>query len=186
MFTTKNLLTIIGRNAIITLVVASFASLTVWFFSREIERVANEIVQNNKLANTLINSAELFTMLNRDAAIVGTNDILIDRAFTPSDNILEFVSVFENLAIKNSVLQNFNFSVPTPSAVASPFPLSAVVYSNNLSTNILTLSSYLKDFESLPYFTRIESLNMSSQDAAGVRGSGTASFNAIFYAKTSE
>ncbi len=186
MFTTKNLLILIGRNAIVTLVVASFASLTVWFLSREIERVTNEIIQNNLLANKLLKRTELFSALKRDADIVGTNDILIDRAFIPSDNILEFVYVFENLAIKNSVTQNFSFDNPTPTTFDSPFPLSTVTYRNTLSTNIFTLSSYLKAFEGLPYFTKIESLNMSSQDVAGLSRSGTASFHAIFYAKTSE
>ncbi len=186
MFTTKNLLILIGRHAIIALVAASLASLSVWFLSREIERVADGVVQNNRIASTLEKRTDLFMVLQRDAEIVGTNDILIDRAFIPSDNILEFVSVFDSLAIKNSVSQNFNFDIPTSSTVASPFPLSTVTYGNTISINLLTLSSYLKDFERLPYFTKIESLSMSSQDPAGLRSSGTASFRAVFYAKTSE
>ena len=186
MFTTKNLLMLIGRHAIIALVAVSIALLAVWFLSREIERVANRVVENHRLANTLEKRTELFTIVKRDADIVGTNDILIDRAFIPSDNILEFVSVFENLALKNLVSQNQSFDTPTPSTVASPFPLSTVTYGNTISTNILTLSNYLKDFENLPYFTKIESLSMSSQDGAGLRGSGTASFRAVFYARTSE
>ncbi len=186
MFTTKKLLIILKRHAVIALVVGSIALVAVWFLSREIERVTNEIIQNNRTASAIVKRTELFTILKRDAILVGTNNALIERAFISSDNILEFVSFFEKLATKNSVLQNFKFDAPTPSTVASPFPLSTITYGNTISTNIFTLSSYLKDFESLPYFTRIESLSMSSQDPAGLRSSGTASFRAIFYAKTSE
>ncbi len=186
MFTTKNLLMLIGRHAIVAFVAIFIASVAVWFLSREIERIVNEVVLNHRLASTLAKSTELFDILRRDASIVGTNDILIDSAFIPSDNILEFVSIFESLAAKNSISQNFNFDTLTPAPIASPFPLSVVAYSNNLSTNISTLSKYLKDFESLPYFTKIESLSMSSQDVAGIRGTGTMSFRAVFYAKTSE
>lgn len=187
MFTTKNLLLLIGRHLLIALGAVFVASLAVWFLSSEIERISDDAVKNRQLASTLEKRTELLATLKRDAAIVGENDTLIKQAFVPADNILGFVSVLKKLALRNAVMQTFHFGTPAPSSIPAPFALSAIPYSNTLSGTIFTFSHYLKEFENLPYFTTIQSLTISSQDKTlGWRGASGATMSATLYAQTAQ
>lgn len=186
MFTTRNLIVLIGRHAIIAAVAVAIAAVASYLLTREIARVSDAVVQNRHLATTLEKRTELFSTLARDAQVVGTNDIVIERAFISSDNILEFISSLESLALKNGATQSFHFDNPIPSPVPAPFPLSTIGYTNSLSLNVLAFANYLKDFDTLPYFTKIESLTITSGDPAGWRGTSNISFRATLYAKTAQ
>lgn len=184
MFTTKNLLILIGRQALVALGAVGIASIAVFFLAREIEEISGVIAQSRRVAAELESRTELFASLKRDDEFIGTNDTLIEHAFVPSDNILEFVSALESLTLKNSTAQNFRFDSPAKEqSLASSFPLASISYTNTLAANSYTLSNYLKDFERLPYFTKIDSLSVSSQDPAGLRGASSASFHATLYAR---
>ncbi len=186
MFTTKNLLILVGRHALIAFVAVSTATLAVWFLSRQIESITSGVVQNRKLVNTLEKRTELFSVIKRDADIVGTNDTLIEKAFLSSDNILEFTEALKSIALKNSVSQNLSLEGPVLSTQIAPFPIATITHTNSLEGNLLSFSSYLKDFERLPYFTKIESINISSQDTAGLRGTSSQSFRATLYTKAAQ
>lgn len=187
MFTTKNLLVLIGRHALIALATIGVASLAVFFLAREIGKISNTVVKSHRLASTLENRTELFTVLKRDAEMVGKNDELIEHSFVPSDNILEFVATLESLALRNSIVQSFRFETPSPAGIGAPFALATISYTNSVSSNISMLSNYLKDFERLPYFTKIEGISIASQDpTAGLRGVSTASFRAVLYTRSSQ
>lgn len=186
MFTTKNLLILIGRHAAIALAAISVAALASYFLAREITRVSLGAIQNRHLAATLEKRTELFSTLARDAQTVGTNDVLFDHAFLSSDNILEFISVIESIALKNGTTQSFHFENPVPTPTQAPFPLSTIGYSNTLSLNVFVLANYLKDFEHLPYFTKIENLTITTGDPAGWRGASSVSFHATLYTKTAQ
>lgn len=187
MFTTKNLLMLVGRHALIALGAISIGAGAVWFLSGEIARVSSDVVENRQLAVTLENRTELLSTIKRDATIVGTNDTVIEDAFISSDNILGFVTVLENLALRNSLMQTFHFGTPVPTSIVAPFTLSAIPYSNTLSGTLTTFSSYLKEFEDLPYFTKIDGITISAPDkTAGWRGASTATYSAILYTKTTQ
>lgn len=186
MFTTKNLLIIIGRHAAISLVAIITAAVACFFLAKEITRVSDAAAQNRRLAAALEKRTELLSTLSRDIQIIGESDTLFAKAFIPSDNILEFISALESIALKNTITQSFRFETPAPSSLSSPFPLSTVGYTNTLSLNIFTLTNYLKDFENLPYFTKIENLNISSQDPAGWRGASTVSLRATLYTNATQ
>ncbi len=178
MFTTKNLLILIGRHAIIAILAVMAALLATGLLSQQITRLSEDVLKNRYLASALEKRTELFASIKRDAELVGTNDVLIERAFIPSDNILEFVSTLESLALKNGVTQSFNFGNPMPSTISAPFPLAMVTYSNSLNGDLKAFSSYLKEFEQLHYFTKIESLSITASDKSGWRGAGTMTFQA--------
>lgn len=186
MFSRKNLLMLIGHHAIIAISAIAIAALAIWFLAREIERISDTVVKNRNLVTMLEKRAEFFSTLERDAIIVGTNDTTLEHSFLSSDNILEFVSSLESIALKNTVTQNFNFENPVMSPISAPFQLSTIGYQNTVSLNIFALSNYLKDFERLPYFTKIDSLSISSQDTAGWRGTSNASFHATLYTKVAQ
>lgn len=185
MFSTKNLTVLIGKQASIALAVLVCSIIAVFFLSQQIDKVSKAAVQNRQLADKLSKRTELFSVLAHDVAILGTNDAILERAFPPADNILEFILVLENTAFKNGVTQSFHFGNPVGAPDAAPFPLSTIDYQNTLTQNITSFSKYLKDFESLPYFTRIDGISFTSQDATlGWNGTGTASYRAVLYTKT--
>jgi hypothetical protein len=186
MFTRKNLLLLIGRNALIALGVVAISFTAIVFLSKEIERVSDNVVKNRNLANMLEKRTTLFSLLKKDALIVGNGDTIITNAFIPSNNILEFIASLESIALKNGVTQSFRFESPTSSSLEAPFPIATIGYSNSLNANVLTFSNYLKDFERLPYFTKIENITITSQDKTGWQSASTASFRASLYTKSSE
>lgn len=186
MFTTRNLLMLIGRHTLITLSAVGIAAIVCFIIARGITNVSDDITKNRRLATNLERRTDLFSTIARDAETIGDNDARIESAFVPADSIFEFISILESIALKNTVTQSFRFDNPSPSPYASPFPISTIAYSNTLSLNVFTLINYLKDFERLPYFTKIESVSITSQDPAGWRGSGSASFRATLYAKTAQ
>lgn len=184
MFTTRNLLILIGRHAIIALTAVFVAIIVSYFLALEISKISDAVVQNRRLATTLEKRTEIFSTLVRDAQIIGANDVVVDNAFVSSDNILEFISALESLALKNGVTQSFHFETPVPASIPTSIPLSTIGYSNNLSIDVSNFANYLKDFEMLPYFTKITSVTITSGDPAGWRGTSNVFMHATLYTKT--
>lgn len=186
MFTTKNLLILIGKQSIVAFVSIIVALVAVSFLAREIDRVSGAVVQNRQLAEKLAKRTELFSVLSHDVSLVGSNGAAIEHAFLSTENILEFVSILESIALKNNATQSFHFDTPLASDTPSPFPISTVGYQNTIALNIFSFINYIKDFERLPYFTKITSLSFGSQDSSGWRGAGSATFRAVLYTKTNQ
>lgn len=184
MFTTRNLLVLIGRHAAIAVGSIVVSILASYFLAREIARVSDGVVQNRHLATTLEKHTELLSTLARDAQIVGTSDATIESAFVPSDNILEFITAIEALALKNGATQSFHFETPSLSPISAPFPISTIGYSNTLSLNASSFANYLTDFDKLPYFARVTSLSITSGDPTGWLGASSISYHAVLYTKT--
>jgi len=78
---------------------------------------------------------------------------VMERRESPADNILSFMGALENLAQKQSLSQNLSFSDPNGKAID---------YTVTLNGNLITLINYMKDFENLPYFSSIYSLEIRS------------------------
>ncbi len=181
MFTTKNLLIVIARHTLIAFSVIVVCLLCIFLLSGEIEKIADSVVKNRKLASTLEQRTSLLSQLSRDAQIIGNNNITIRNAFVPSDNITEFISALESIALKNGTTQTFRFNSPIPATIAAPFPLNIITYQNTLSINLPTFIQYLKDLEDLPFFTKVDSLTISAQSEQGLQGVTSATFNATLY-----
>ena len=182
MFTKKNLFVHFGKHAIVAVSAIGIAILSVWFISREIARV----VKNRQLAEKLGHRTELFSVLARDVDIVGANNAVIERSFPPAENLPEFIVVLDNLATKNGTTHAFHLASFASAPLSAPFPISSIEYQDSVSLNIYSFIKYLKDFEGLPYFTKINNLSFTSQSSTGWRGAGSASFSATLYAKTSQ
>lgn len=186
MFTTKNLLMLVGRHTLIAVGVVGIALVVCLFLAQQITHLSDTVVKNRTLAVLLGSRTELFSLLKQNAAIVGSNDIAINNAFVPSDNILDFIASLESTGLKNSTTQSYRFDSPVAASIAAPFSLQTISYTNTLATNVLTFSNYLKDFERLPYFTKIDSMTISSQDKTGWQGASTATYRATLYTKASQ
>lgn len=185
MFTTKKLLILILRNSLVSLFFVGLAIVAVFFIENEIENITDSVVLNHRLKAQLREKTELISVIGRDAEIIGENNVLINKAFVSSENISGFIDDLDKTATDSSITQIYRFETPSASNISGPFPLSTIPYSNNITTGISSFSNYLKAFEKLPYFTKIESFNISSQDKVlGWLGQSTISIKAVLLTKT--
>lgn len=186
MLNSKNLLMLIGRNVIITLMVAIVSITAIFFLKVEIEKITDKIILNRKLETELKKRTELINIIDTGAKIIGNNNYLINSAYIPSNNISPFINKLDDLVSISGINQIYHFETPTPSTIEGPYPLSTISFTNNLTADLTNLSVYLKSFETLPYFTKIESINISSQDKSGWVGMSNVSFKATLYTKTTQ
>ncbi|MDO8604638.1 MAG: hypothetical protein Q7K40_04580 [bacterium] len=177
MFTTKNLFAIFGKHVIIAFGFLLIASGIVFYLSGQITKITATVSKNQNLATSQIKQTEIVTRMNDEIATIGDNDTIIRHSFIPSNNILEFISTLESLALRNGLIQSFNFPAQVTEGESDTFSILTINYQNSMSTNVSSLVNYLKQFEMLPYFTKIDSLSISS-DQADWRVSGAVSYSA--------
>ena len=182
MFSTKKLFKIAGKHILIAGASILIALALVLFLSNQITMVSKKEAADRHLATLLSERTALLSSIKYESNVIGSNDKKIESAFIPSNNILEFVSILESLALKLSITQSFTFSSPTTFDVDAPFPVATINFQNNLSANLSVLVNYLRDFESLPYFTKIDTLNISSPN--GWQDQSTISYSASIAART--
>ncbi len=186
MINSKNLLILIVQNLVISLIAVSLSVVSILILKGQIEKITDAIVLNHKLENELKKRTELLSVIDNGAKIIGGNNYLINNAYLPSDNISPFINKLDSLVSISNIAQTYHFDTPVSSQVTGPYPLSTISFTNALTTDLTNLSVYLKSFENLPYFTKIESLNISSQDKQGWTGLSNITFKATLYTKTSQ
>lgn len=185
MFTTKNLFKLVGKHILIAISFVMLASTIVVIISNQIADASTKAAKSRHLAALLGVRTVLISNLKHEVEIIGTNDTTIKSAFIPADNILDFVSILESIALKNGITQSFSFSSPIPATISAPFPITTINYQDTISSNVQTFAHYLNDFENLPYFTKIDSLTISS-GTADWRTASTISFNASVIAHSAQ
>lgn len=187
MFTTRNLLMLVGRDALIAGFSVLVAIGSIYFFSRQIEASTRSITKNRATAAELEKRTILLNALKNDTETIGNGDTAIERAYPSADNILEFISVIEDLGFRNGMMQSFHFETPIISDRSAPFPLATVRYTNTLSGSTASFLNYLKEFEGLPYLTKINNLTLTAQrKEVGIREALTASYSATLYTKQAQ
>jgi hypothetical protein len=184
MFTTKNLFKLVGKHLLVAVCFLLLAIVSVVILSGQITKVSERTAKERHLSTTLGERTELLTNLKRETDFIGTNDVIIKNSFIPSNNILEFVAILESIALKNGVTQTFHFSSPTLGALGS-LPITTLSYQNTISANAPTFINYLRDFETLPYFTKIDSITISS-GSADWRSASSISISASVVASAAE
>lgn len=186
MLKSKNLLILIGRNIIISLVAVVISITAIFFLKIQIEKITDTVVLNRKLETELKKRTELISVIDTGAKTIGANNYLINNAYLPSNNISPFINKLDDLVSISGLTQVYRFDTPVPSPIEGPYSLSTISFTNTLTADLNNLSIYLKNFENLPYFTKIESLNISSQDKSGWIGTSSVSFKATLYTKTTQ
>ena len=177
MFKIKNLLKLIGKNLGISLIAIIIAVILIFLISKQIEKITDRITLNHKLELELKTKTQQLLLVEKDAKIIGENYPLIIKAFIPSDNISEYIDALDKLSADTGIKQSYRFDSPKDSTRLDSFDFSSITYKNDLNGNVVSLLSYLKSFENLPYFTKIENLNIKSQDKNGWTGSSTITIN---------
>jgi hypothetical protein len=185
MFNRKYLPLIILRNISPAIIAVVIASIAVLFCSRQIVKISKTIQEQKTLSRNIELRVESLNNLRRDFQTVGDADEKIKSALPPIDNILDFSSVLENLASKDSLSETINFESPSSSNISiDNTPLYVVNYDLTLNGgNITTLTNYLKKFEQLPYFTSASSVSLDSGANAGWDSNSTLVINAKIYAR---
>ena len=110
MFTTKNLIVLIGKQALITAMAVVSSLILVLILTHQISNVSNAVVKERQLSDRLSKRTELLSAVSRDIAMVGTNDALFERPFISADNILEYILALENLAFRDRKSTRLNSS----------------------------------------------------------------------------
>lgn len=83
----------------------------------------------------------------------------IDQAIPEEKNILPFINEIENLATNKQLIQNFKFEKVGESSLTPIFKEAR--FSLTLYGNLSQFLDYLKSFEEIPYFVKIDSVNFS-------------------------
>jgi len=172
MFNKKQLILTIFKISLKAVIATVIAIIIIVFSSQQISKISNSLKEQRTAAFILEKKTETISQLREDFNLVDEADRKISDAFPPADNILGFVTSLENLASQNGLQQTISFGTPADSSID---------YNLTLNANIFTLINYLKNFEKLPYFTGISSINLNAP--SGWEGNSTISIRAKVYTK---
>ena len=184
MFTNKTVwINILREMGVLTGIIIA-ALLLITAFRSAIHRIADEVVKHKQLNATLEMDNQIIIKLDHDYKQVRGNEKLIRSAFLPSSNILEFVGALESIASKDNIMQSVHFDTPHETSLTvgePPTPLDQVAFNLSLQGNIFTFLQYLKDFERLPYFTKIEGVSIGSTPQGGWQNTSNVSVHGTIY-----
>ena len=171
--------------AFVLLVIFCFISfVSIFFIKTQIENLTYTIVAKNKTVFETRERFSLSSIIDENIKTIGQNGDLIEKAFLPSDDISLFMTDLDGLVSNTSIVQIYRFETPKVLEISDPFSFSTISYSNNLTTSISGLIDYLNNFENLPYFTKINSINISSQSKLGWMGPSNIIIRGILLTKT--
>ncbi|HCI05707.1 MAG: hypothetical protein UX26_C0002G0020 [Parcubacteria group bacterium GW2011_GWC1_45_9] len=175
----------IFKSLIFALAVGSLGFTLVGFISGDIEKKTNSFAEKEKLAHLLATRNETAEELKSGLALIGGNEERMKNAYPPADNILDFVGAVESLASQANLYQTirFNEPVPAPEILESPFPVFRTDFNIALTGTVVTLISYLEQFEKLPYLAKISSINVSASPVRGWEDASTFSIVGTLYVK---
>lgn len=186
MLNNKYLKLLLDKHVIVAICSAILAFITIIILSNEISKISDSIVSNKKIERNILDRATHLEQVKYQMNLIGNNDVIMNNAFVPSDNIAPFITSLEGISLKNSVTQVFKFDSPIDSKITSSFPISTVTYNNSLTATLPNLIKYMKDFEHLKYFTKIDGFTMSSQTSNGINDTSNISLQASLYTKSTQ
>lgn len=158
MFNRKQLIIIIVKEIIKTLVVLGLAIAAISYLEGQIGKISKTLEEQHVGASILETKTDAISKLRQDFMRIGDADKAIAKAVPPADDILDFVSALDSLSAQNSLVQNINYSTP----VVGPDG-TYIDYSISSNGNIVSLIGYLRSHERLPYLTYIKSIVMGAQ-----------------------
>lgn len=183
MITKKQLILVVLKNLAILSVTVSLTLFAVIYSSKQIGKISAGVSDKKRVSYILEKRSETYTNLRRDFAILDGADRLIESALVPSDDISGFIGAIETLGVQNGVAQSYQFGLPNLSGVFGNTEIASVDYSLRVQTNIYGLIAYLKNFESMPYFSGITNINVSASTPRGLDNTSDISMSAKLYAR---
>ena len=184
---TTQLLEILGR-AFLAVVVAMVA---IYFLSGQISAIGSTARENRTAVTILENKNQVANDLKNGFASIGDGDKKVEEAFIKAENIVEFINKLEDIAKNAGLEQSLRFYTPGPlqpptegteeNKPADELKLMEVDYDINLKGSAASLVKYLEEFEKLPYFSKVVSINLNSSPALGWEKDATISVKAQLY-----
>lgn len=174
------------KKVLICLVVVSLSSWAIYFFSKQINKINSTMAEKKEMDYLISNRDQVNNKIRVDFQTVDENyQQKINDALPSVFNILPFVDSLDSLAKKYSFNQTTNFSQPSP-ILDNNGSLKLTVINFNLNiqgTNAENFTSFLKDFEKLPYFTSINSISYLSAGKVGWQENSTINISGSVYAR---
>ncbi len=143
--------------------------LCTWFASQADANVA-VITKQRTLKYELEAKNEIASKLVSDYRSVQFAQPLIEHAFLPENNVLEFVSTIDSIASKRSLVHSVHFGTPAPAGKNlgdDTTALTHIPFTITVQSNVYILNEFLKELEKLPYFIDVTSVNIAGQGATG-------------------
>lgn len=152
-------------------------SLTVCvYLAEKIDDISDEATEKRGLQYIYQNSREQFGVLSEDYQKISSHVDTVNNFFPTTESISVFIDAMERLAAKNNLTQTFRFETSTPQPTDDA-GLSGIPFNVVLMGAQSQFIGYLADIEMMPYLTKIESLNISSQPD----GSGQMNIRGLLY-----
>lgn len=161
------------------------AYFAIFVIKKEILKISSAIVEKKELN---------FALENREATAAGLRlalaqadpeyDKKILAALPLIDDISPFTAAVDSLAGKYSLVHDLNINNPTVRAEGGgTMNLMSLDYGITIeNANIRLLSNFIKDFEKLPFFARIDSIELTSGEA-GWLGKSAVKITGKFYVR---
>jgi hypothetical protein len=184
MFKNKFTLKIINKIIIILIMIAVTTG-TVYFLIQQIKKINTSITEKKKMDYFISNREQINNRIKDNLA--DTNPAyqdIISESIPSVYNILALVDSLENLSKKYSFKQTLNFNQPVPaSEISGPITLMLINFNITLDeVGVDSFNEYLKDFERLPYFISINSINYIGNSSNGWQDSSSININGSLYA----
>jgi len=160
------------------------SSLSIYFLRKQINSINATIAEKKEMNYLIANREEVDAKISADFSSVDPQyEKKIADSIPSVYNILSFVDALESLSKKYSFKQTLSFNQPTLASEISG-PISLMVINFNVAIdeiNIDGLVNYLNDFEKLPYFVSINSLNYLAQGSNGWKENSSINISGRLY-----
>jgi hypothetical protein len=184
MFKNKFALKIINK-IIVIFVMITITTGAVYFLIQQIKKINTSITEKKKMDYFISNREQINNRIKDNLATTNPNyQEIISESIPSVYNILALVDSLENLSKKYSFKQTINFNQPIPaSEISGPITLMLINFNITLDdVGINNFNDYLKDFEKLPYFISINSINYIANNSNGWQESSSININGSLYA----
>lgn len=175
----------IAVQVIITLIIIALSSSMIYFLSKQINKINVGLGEKKEMNYLIANLETVNSKIKTDFLSVDPDyQAKINEAIPSVYNVLSFVDAADSLAKKYSFKQNLSFDQPTDvTDVSGPVALTLVKFNVVISeANINNFIYYLQDFEKLPYFTSISSINYLATSDSGWQNNSSINITGSFYA----
>lgn len=179
----KQLLAIFLKNALVSLVFIFAAVFIVLQISKQMQRVGDSITKQRQATENMSRRSETYAEIKNTFASLGDIDTKIQQSLLSSEDVAQFTGDLEQLASQNGVNQGYHLNTPSLSAEQGDLIITSIDYSLEIQTNTKGLISYLKDFETMPYFSNITNIHIGSDAPEGINGISNISMNAKLFVK---
>jgi hypothetical protein len=170
---------------IIALIIIALSATAVYFLSRQITKINLSLDEKKEMDYLIVNRETVNNKIKTDFLEVDPNyQTKINESIPSVYNVLSFVDAMESLSKKYSFKQTLSFDQPIPvTDINGPIKLNSIKFNLTINdANGNNFISYLQDFEKLPYFASIDSINYLGTSDSGWQNNSSINITGNFYA----